>query len=649
MGSKQDAAGIFADLAPSSSRDLYRIYGTTEPPKLLRRITKGPLTFLYSDAAIRQIEWHNTEVIRAIAWPIRDTSWGTYSPEILDANLIETDDMVSGRLIQTVDDGKLECELYFEASSDGSIFAKVTMTPTLGNFTTNRAGLTVLHPIKGLAGEAVSVRHSDSGLKHVRFPKQISPDQPIKDIAGLGYSVDSTKVQIDFAGEVFEMEDQRNWSDASYKTYCVPLAHPFTYAIDRPIVQSVKIKIAGEQRTSHKAASEKRIDVIPTRSKAPDIGLAFEAGWGVGPQNAETITQCGASHLLVRAGASGTAVFSEAKALAEGLDAKVDLEVILDDCDDASELLALAAKNAQRQGLGPTRVIALPNAYLDSHQPSDEWPNGPTPNDIAELTRQAFPGALVGGGMLTNFTELNRCRPNSDVCDFITHGNSAIVHASDDRSVIETLETLPHIFESAQTLSDRPYRLGLVSIGMRSNPYGASIAENPSQVRETMAREDPRHRGLFGAAYAVGVLAATFGSRVEALCLAAPSGPFGIVYERQHYTQNGFDDGIGAIYPLFHVVRYAAEMASHPRLELAHLPDGLVGYGATVGDRHIAMIANVSSRRIEAHFSQPMEVSMLKPASFEAAVCDVDWIANSRTGAVSTLSFDPYTIGFLRL
>ena len=43
------------------------------------------------------------------------------------------------------------------------------------------------------------------------------------DICGLKHSRDGATVDIVFGGEIFEMEDQRNWSDASYKTYCVPL------------------------------------------------------------------------------------------------------------------------------------------------------------------------------------------------------------------------------------------------------------------------------------------------------------------------------------------------------------------------------------------------------------------------------------------
>ena len=48
-----------------------------------------------------------------------------------------------------------------------------------------------------------------------------------------------------FAGDVFEMEDQRNWTDASYKTYCTPLALPFPVEIPEGarISQSVTLTL----------------------------------------------------------------------------------------------------------------------------------------------------------------------------------------------------------------------------------------------------------------------------------------------------------------------------------------------------------------------------------------------------------------------
>ena len=48
-------------------------------------------------------------------------------------------------------------------------------------------------------------------------------------------------------GDTFEMEDQRNWMDASYKTYVRPLALPWPYPIEqgRRFTQSVALTVEG--------------------------------------------------------------------------------------------------------------------------------------------------------------------------------------------------------------------------------------------------------------------------------------------------------------------------------------------------------------------------------------------------------------------
>jgi hypothetical protein len=55
--------------------------------------------------------------------------------------------------------------------------------------------------------------------------------------------------------------------------------------------------------------------------------------------------------------------------------------------------------------------------------------------------RGAFPGILVGGGSFAYFTELNRKRRPFALLDFVCHTTCAIVHAADDRSVTETIES----------------------------------------------------------------------------------------------------------------------------------------------------------------------------------------------------------------
>jgi hypothetical protein len=179
--------------------------------------------------------------------------------------------------------------------------------------------------------------------------------------------------------------------------------------------------------------------------------------------------------------------------------------------------------------------------------------------DLVPMLRAAFPEAEVGGGMLTNFTEFNRCRPDADAIDFATFGTTAIVHAADDRSVLETLEALGDVFATARTIAaTRPLRLGLMSIGMRSNPYGAAVAENPGGARVAMARADPRQRAPFGAAFAVAVAAAAARGGVAAYAPAMTGGPLGM----------GED---GQLWPIYHVVASLAALAGEP-VEVAGRP-----------------------------------------------------------------------------
>ena len=60
------------------------------------------------------------------------------------------------------------------------------------------------------------------------------------------------------------MEDQRNWSDASYKTYVRPLSLPWPYVMEQGVTnrQSVELEI---KRSQGSPASRARRDNAPTR------------------------------------------------------------------------------------------------------------------------------------------------------------------------------------------------------------------------------------------------------------------------------------------------------------------------------------------------------------------------------------------------
>ena len=136
----------------------------------------------------------------------------------------------------------------------------------------NRAGFILLHPLDGVAGASVQVTHADGSSETLTFPELISPGQPAFDIAGMSHSVHGVGVTLTFDGEVFEMEDQRNWTDASFKTYCRPLGapRPFIVAAGDTIHQTVQLSCT--RRAPRSAGG----DVPAATERMPGVDCAME-------------------------------------------------------------------------------------------------------------------------------------------------------------------------------------------------------------------------------------------------------------------------------------------------------------------------------------------------------------------------------------
>jgi hypothetical protein len=99
---------------------------------------------------------------------------------------------------------------------------------------------------------------------------RISPHQPVFGITGLAWENGGCDVALRFAGDVFKMEDQRNWTDASFKTYSRPLARPFPY------------RIGPGERVRQSVTIEARTSSGPIRSETGPARIALIAG-GVFP------------------------------------------------------------------------------------------------------------------------------------------------------------------------------------------------------------------------------------------------------------------------------------------------------------------------------------------------------------------------------
>lgn len=605
--------------------------GTIEPNPSARTLHAGDVSAVIDAGALRRLTFGPVELVRQIDFPVRDQNWATLPPLVKSETLDELPDGFRYRRCFDVDGGALSCSVTYEVNADGTVTATGEATATR-DFTTNRTGFTLLHPIMGVAGKPVVVTTSDSSVQTSIIPEMISPAQPIKDIAGLSFSIDGVSLEIAFSGDVFEMEDQRNWTDASFKTYSRPLVEPFAYQIEAgtTIRQDIALKISGHPAPGTATAAEPLHTGPPLGEAFPEILLAADPEWLPDERGTGILAASGLTALLLRTTPMGAATdLIRAAKLVQSTSGSLDLEIVLDDSSPARPQMEQVAAACRAAGCMPRHVMALPAAYLKSYQPTGQWPDGLSPQDAFEAAGAAFPEIRCGSGMLTNFTELNRCRPDGLGSGFITHGNSAIVHAADDTSVAQTIETLPNIFSSARKIaSDRGYRMGLTAIGMRSNPYGEDVSANPEQIRLTMATWDPRARALFGAAWAISALAKTEGFGIEAIALAAPVGPFGILATNAPVTRPWFDDHPESeVYPIFHALRFVA--GGGQRLQLKGVPPGLaaLAFAGSTGTRIV--VANLSGSPSEIRLAEKARAAVLDADSFVAAVTNPGWIESA--------------------
>lgn len=578
------------------------------------------------------IVWRDVEVLRGVTCMIRDRNWGSYRPEDVQTMVIPGSVPMLDQSF-SVADGRALIDLRLTARAEGWLDLQAGITAH-SDLVANRAGLVILHPILGVAGTPLVVTDPQQGVTETRFPTLISPAQPVSNIAALSHRIADIAVQITFSGEVFEMEDQRNWSDASFKTYCRPLAWPYPYELKagETIRQTISLRLTmSEGQNPRKSAPARQTSTSSARSelRLPEVLLAVENDW-VPQRPIHALSLLGKTALLLRLhpDENGLVDPSLVAAVLEISD-QVDVEVVLP--DGGIDILPRLAEQLYHAGLAPRRVIALPQGWMRSVQPGTT-PSGARPDVCASAVAAAFPEARIGVGALTNFTELNRSRPPVGLGDYVTHANTAIVHAADDTSVWQTLETLPHIFQSAREIAvSRAYRLGLVSIAMRTNPYGAALADNPLRQQVAMAGDDPRQSCSFAAAYVIGVLALGARHDVEAVALAAPLGRFGVV------------TASGLVFPIFHALRALNRFSGKVVFALNGLAPGLFGFELSNGD---IVIANCTAKTVEFCPGSRVEGRLL--ADGTAGVGDPDWLDNSETVLGDRFDLPPASCLFAR-
>jgi hypothetical protein len=367
----------------------------------------GELEATLVDGALQHLRFAGIELVRSVYVAVRDRHWGTV-PGVVDP-IVERRQASAIDLAVGANHDNGDAAFRWTASIhlDDAGVCRFEVAGTVERaFWRNRIGICVLHPLH-IAGRVVEIR-SPQGNRMSRLPVDVAPVPPIPELVGLHWpDVDGIDLELTFDGEVFGLEDQRNWTDASFKTFGTPLSRPFPVLIPAgtEVRQSITVRAAPTRplRRSSSGTARRReapTDVVRIGTQAAGalapIGVAVD-GAPLSKSSADRLAALSMDHVRVLVDCGETDW--EAR-LAAGVDAarrigaRLDLDVIDGTAGDRVGTVIEAARPALARD-SRTFVYAGPD---DAHA---------TTAALLERARGAFGTSSthgrLGGGTLRNF------------------------------------------------------------------------------------------------------------------------------------------------------------------------------------------------------------------------------------------------------
>ncbi len=476
-----------------------KYYGKNDELPQQRLLNAGSLNVVYEEGNLRYIDCNGTEIIRMIYAAVRDRSWLTAAPEITD----EIIEVKPGSFHISYNCRYRLNDIDFSAaySIDGYANGRITFEmkgKALSTFLRNRIGFCVLHPVLGCAGVECRIDHSDGSFETRPFPKYIDPGNPFRDIQSMNWTIeDELQVTLNFYGNVFETEDHRNWTDASFKTYCTPLAPPPVLIEEGTVIgQKIELTVTGSIAGKKSRKSKIEISIHPEEKRPlPSLGI------GKSTSNSTLAEEDAVILKKLHFGHYRADIYFH----------KTDWkEVYMSAADESKRLncpleLALFFGNEPKKEAESffslySEVYAVIKSVLLFNREIKA-----TTNELVEavvgIIRKNIPGSKIFAGTNCNFAQLNRSRPNNALIDGFVFAIHPQEHASDNLTIVENLQAQAYAVESAkQFAGGKEIAISPVTIQRRFNANIENF-ETPSLGDRMPWQVDQRQMSLFAAAW----------------------------------------------------------------------------------------------------------------------------------------------------
>ena len=528
--------------------------GHPTPPETARRLTAGPLSVDFLEGELRYFRAGPDEALRRIYAAVRDGSWNTIAAK-RTAPVIE---QTPGGFTIFWQNEHREGDVDFvwdsniKGTSDGVIRWEFDGVARQA-FAKNRVGFCLLHPLATCQGKPCEVEHVSGDIADRTFPDLIDPMQPVRglhDFRRMRYAVNEAwDVSLELEGDAFEMEDQRNWSDASFKTYSTPQRIPLPAKLHKGqrVKQVVTVRLIAKDH-GPLVAAQRAADIISMTLAGtdgvalPKIGLGLPShGFAMSEREIVRLRALKLDHV------------------------RIDVKTIL---PDWAETLHNAAAEAARIGCGleialhlhdPAIAVKVANEVSGIPCPVARWlileegkpVAGPA---VLSAAREAL-GNNLGAGTDIDFFPLNNNRPAVAAADFIFCSIRPQAHAFDDASIIENLDGQTHLVHSAQQIfAPLPFVASPVTLKRRWHKGP------PRPAHELPPMVDCRQMSLLGAGWLTGSLRALAEAGAASVTWFETTGWRGVMeVEPGAPLPDQFPSVPGTVFPMYHVLRAAAD------------------------------------------------------------------------------------------
>jgi D-apionolactonase len=526
-------------------------FGAETLPKIYP-VKAGYLSAYVENGTLRHVHFGNQLTVLQIYSAVRDYNWSTI-PAILDPFTITQDDK-SFDIRFTSHHKTHEVDFVWDGEIIGTADSEITFSMrgiANNTFKRNRIGFCILHP-HILAGKTCLIEHVDGTTSEVAFPLNIAPHQPFFNIRSIIHSINpDLLIEVRMEGDTFELEDQRNWGDASYKTYCTPLSQPFPQIVEMGTVLEQKITIRLLNPVKQVNASNEKITLQVNPEK---IGFIHNIGVSLpshdephAPEQIQRLKTLKLAHLR-----------TEWQTDSPNLEAK-----IIKDTQQALELKT-PLEVALILGENPLQELTTVKALSQSHQaPVASWfifrkGELTTSAKTIHIARYILGAeAMIVSGTDAFFTQLNRDPVSTSHLNAVSYSINPTIHAVDLTSMTETLPVIGQQVESATSIChNKPVCISPVTFKMRWNPD--ATAPDPATPPTELPRQvDVRQMTLFGACWTLGVLKYTSSlPQIHSVTLFETTGWLGIMsHPHGSPLMDKFPAPAHSVYPIYHVLR----------------------------------------------------------------------------------------------